>query len=308
MRVIQQPVDLKPEGRRICAAIGVFDGVHLGHQQVIRRALGDARHAEALSVVITFDRHPSTVVAPARAPLMLYTNPQKLRTLQQLGVDVVLMIPFTGEFSRIGGEEFIRSLARDIGQLKSLSVGSEFAFGARRSGNVALLQKLGAELGFTVHGLAAVALDGETVSSTRIRQAIADGRLDEADQMLGRTWSLSGRVVPGKQLGRTLGFPTANLDTTGLILPPTGVYVAHVVVEGVPHRAVLNIGLRPTVEGAAPAPRVEVHLLGFNGELYGAELEVFFILRLREERKFASLEELRRQIALDVETAARMFE
>jgi riboflavin kinase/FMN adenylyltransferase len=308
MRTIEQSRELAPGSRRVCAAIGVFDGIHLGHQQVIRRALVDSRQFEALSVVVTFDRHPSSVVAPSRTPPMLYTNEQKQRTLEQMGVDVMLMIPFTPQFSQVSGEDFIRGLARDFVQLRSLSVGSEFAFGHRRSGNVALLQKLGGELGFVVHGISAVALDGEIVSSTRIRQAIQEGRLDAADEMLGRAWSLAGSVVRGDQRGRTLGFPTANLDVHGLVLPPAGVYVAHALVTGRPYRAVLNIGVRPTVADGATSPRVEVHLLGFEGDLYGATMEVFIITRLREERRFASLEELRAQIARDVDAAARLFD
>ena len=307
MRVIQQTHELKSEGRRVCAAIGVFDGVHLGHQQVIRCTLVDAHQFGAISVVVTFDRHPSAVVAPERLPPMLYTNGQKLRTLEQLGLDVALLIPFDEAFSRLNGEQFIRQLITDFAGLRSLSVGSAFAFGYQRSGNVALLQKLGVELGFQVHGLAAVALDGETVSSTRIRQAILGGRLEEANQMLGRSWSLAGKVISGDKLGRTLGFPTANLDVTGLVLPPTGVYAVHAIADGVPRRAVLNLGFRPTVAFGSPSLRVEVHILDFDGDLYGQEIEVFFIGKLREEQRFLSVEALKSQIHRDLEAAVHLF-
>jgi riboflavin kinase/FMN adenylyltransferase len=186
-------------------------------------------------------------------------------------------------------------------------VGADFVFGHQRSGNVATLRKLGAELGFTVHGLAAVALDGWTVSSTRIRENVIRGDLDAASQMLGRTYGLAGAVIIGDQLGRTIGFPTANLDTAGQLLPPNGVYAGHAMVAGKEFRAVLNIGVRPTTNQPAPQPRVEVHLLEFSGNLYGQELEVFFTTKLRDERKFASLDELKSHIARDIGEAQRIF-
>jgi riboflavin kinase/FMN adenylyltransferase len=176
-------------------------------------------------------------------------------------------------------------------------------FGHRRSGNVALLKTLGAELNFTVHGLAAVALDGQTVSSTRIRDAVRAGDFDAAGQMLGRTYSLSGAVAHGDKLGGQLGFPTANLDTTGVLLPPTGVYAAQVSVGEKIHRAVLNLGVRPSVKNPAPQLRLEVHLLDFSGDLYGQELEITFTPKLRDEQKFSSLEELKAQIARDIAAA-----
>ena len=242
-------------------AIGFFDGVHLGHQQIIRQTIADARQHEAVALVITFDCHPNTVVAPNRVPPLIYSLPQKLRAIESLGGDALLLIHFDKPFSEQTGEAFIRGLARDLGHIQSLCVGSSFTFGHKRSGNVALLRTLGAELKFAVHGLAAVSLDGKAVSSTRIREAIRAGELDAASQMLGRAYSLAGRVVRGDQLGRQLGFPTANLDVTGLMLPPNGVYAVHASVARKSFRAVLNIGHRPTVGQPAPQLRVEVHLL-----------------------------------------------
>jgi riboflavin kinase/FMN adenylyltransferase len=191
-------------------------------------------------------------------------------------------------------------LARDPGSIHSISVGSDFVFGHRRSGNVASLKKLGAELGFYVHGLAAVSLDGHVVSSTRIREAIRAGKLDAASQMLGRPYAISGRVIEGNHLGQQLGFPTANLDATELALPPNGVYAAFANAKGKAYRAALNIGFRPTVAPTAPRVCVEAHLLDFNGDLYGEELEVEIGQKLREEAKFASQAELRGQIARDI--------
>jgi len=307
MKVIRSASDLKPDGRKVCAAIGVFDGVHLGHQQVIRRALSDAQQHEAMAVVVTFDQHPSAVVAPARVPPLIQSLPQKLRTLAALGVDATWLVHFDEDFSRQTGEVFVRALVRDFGQLHSVCVGSDFSFGHKRSGNVPLLQRLGQELHFAVHGLSAVSLDGEVVSSTRIREAIRAGRFEAAGEMLGRGYALAGEVIKGDQVGRKLGFPTANLDAPGLVLPPNGVYAVHVRLNEKWLRAVLNIGTRPTVASAAPSLRVEAHLLDFEGELYGQELEISFVEKLRDEQKFSSLDALKAQIAADIKLATEIF-
>ncbi len=307
MKIIHAASELRPGPRKVCLAIGMFDGVHIGHQQIIRQTLADARSHDAWAVVITFDRHPATVVAPDRVPPLIQTLSQKLRSIARLNVDATLLIHFDADFSRQTGEQFIRGLARDFGRLQSVCVGRDFVFGYQRSGNVALLRKLGEELQFIVHGLAAVTLDNQVVSSTRIRQAIRDGQLDLAGRMLGRPYALAGPVVPGDHLGHQLGFPTANLDTTGLVLPPTGVYAAHAEVEGTNHRAVLNIGYRPTIADPAPQLRVEAHLLDFHGDLYGKELELTFVKKLRDEAKFPSLDALKAQIARDSAAARQLF-
>jgi riboflavin kinase/FMN adenylyltransferase len=301
--VIHTANELQPSGRKICLAIGFFDGVHLGHQQIIRQTIADARQHDALAVVITFDHHPSTVIAPERAPALIYSLSQKLRTIESLGADTLWLIHFDHAFSQQPGEQFIHSLARDLGQIQSLCVGSNFTFGYKRDGNVSSLKRLGKELQFAVHGMAAVSLDGNTISSTRVREAVRTGNLDLASQMLGRTYALTGPVVTGDQLGRQLGFPTANLNVAGLVLPPNGVYAARTKAGGQSHRSVLNIGYRPTLQNPNPSLRVEVHLLDFNGDLYGQELEVFFAEKLRDERKFNSVEELKKQIEQDVSQA-----
>ena len=307
MKIIHAAAQLQPAGKRVCLAIGFFDGVHLGHQQIIRQTLNDARQHEAIALVVTFDQHPNVVVAPGRVPALIYSLPQKLRTIESLKVDTAWLIHFDKAFSEQTGEEFVRSLARDLGPLQSICVGANFVFGRKRGGNVELLQRLGSELKFTVHGLAAVALDGQAVSSTRIRQSIQAGELDAASQMLGRAYSLSGQVLRGDGLGARLGFPTANLDVTGLALPPKGVYVVQVEVCGQTWRAVLNIGTRPTLRLQEPRLQVEAHLLGFSGQLYGQEMEVIFVDRLREEKKFDSLDGLRAQIAEDIREAQKRF-
>jgi riboflavin kinase/FMN adenylyltransferase len=308
MQIVHDARELGTSGSRVCVAIGMFDGVHLGHQQVIRQTVADAARAEGRSVVVTFDRHPSSVVAPERAPTLIYSLPQRLRAIAEIGVQAACVVPFDRAFSELPAEDFVRGFIRDAGQLHSVCVGTAFAFGHRRAGNVALLRRLGDELEFVVHGLAAVAVSGRVVSSTRIREAIRSGDLDAASQMLGRPYGLAGVVRRGDQRGRQLGYPTANLDVRGIELPPHGVYVAHAFVSGASHRAVVNIGLRPTIAtGGADGAQVEAHLLRFDGDLYGAELELTLGQRLREERRFGSLQELKQQIASDIVTAEAVF-
>ncbi|HEY1490883.1 MAG TPA: bifunctional riboflavin kinase/FAD synthetase [Verrucomicrobiae bacterium] len=300
MKLIRAANELDNDSRKVCLAVGVFDGVHLGHQQIIRQTIADARQHDAIALVVTFDRHPNTIVAPDRVPPLIYSRAQKSRAIESLGADALLEITFDKSFSEKPGDVFIRELARDFGIIHSICVGADFVFGHQRGGNVALLKKLGAELNFFVHGLAAISLDGEVVSSTRIREAIRAGDFNGASQMLGRSYAISGRVVEGDGLGRQLGFPTANLDAANLIPPPNGVYSGCTKLKGRFYRVALNIGFRPTVASAAPQLRVEVHLLDFDGGLYGEELEVELTGKLRAERKFASLAELREQIARDI--------
>ena len=257
--------------------------------------------------MLTFDRHPNTVVAPSRLPPLVYSLPQKLRAIESLGAEKLLLIHFDKAFSEQTGEDFVRGLANGLGHIQSLCVGASFVFGHKRGGNVELLRRLGAELKFTVHGMAAVSLDGRAVSSTRIREAIRAGDLDRVSQMLGRAYSLAGTVVRGDGLGHQLGFPTANLDVTGLALPPHGVYAVHAEAGGKTHRAVLNIGLRPTLQNPSPQLRVEAHLIDFTGDLYGQEMEVAFVDKLRPETRFPSLAELRAQIARDILEAQLRF-
>ena len=299
MKIIRAANELGNGSRKVCLAIGVFDGVHLGHQQIIRQTVADARQHDSVALVVTFDQHPNAIVAPEKTPPQIFSRSQKLRGIAVLGADALLEIPFDKTFSEKAGEIFIRELARDLGKIHSICVGADFVFGHRRSGNVELLKKLGAELGFQVHGLAAVALDGQVVSSTRIREMIRTGNFDAANQMLGRPYAICGRVVEGDRLGRQLGFPTANLDSTNLVLPPNGVYAGGTNINGHAYRVALNIGTRPTV-AFGPQLRVEAHLLDFSGDLYGAELEVEIGAKLRDERRFGSPAELREQIGRDV--------
>jgi riboflavin kinase/FMN adenylyltransferase len=307
MQTLHSPDDFRSGGRKVSVAIGMFDGVHLGHQQLIRQAVADAEHHEGSAVVVTFDRHPNSVLAPDRVPPLIYSQPQKLRAVAALGAETTVIIPFTPDFSRQPADVFVRALTRQLAPVHSICVGSSFVFGHGRTGNVALLQQLGRELNFVVHGTAAVSLDNEIVSSTRIREAIRAGDLDAASQMLGREYALSGIVIRGDALGAQIGFPTANLDVRGMLAPPNGVYAAHAYVDGRRYRAAVNIGFRPTVRSTAPELRVEAHLLDFTADLYGREMELTFADKLRDEQKFAAVEALRDQIARDIAAARERF-
>jgi len=307
MRVLNDARSLQPVNGRVCCAIGMFDGVHLGHQQVIRQAVSDAHQLEATSLCVTFDQHPAEVTAPERAPLLIHTLEQKLSAFESLGIESTLVLPFDEAMSQISGEAFIHGLAIDLERVSSICVGANFVFGHNRSGDVKLLQQLGQNLNYITHGLASVSLDGQTVSSTRIREAISAGQLDAAGQMLGREYALCGIVIQGDQQGRQLGFPTANLDTTGLCTPPHGVYAAHAEINEQPHRAVVNIGLRPTLKDPQPSLHVEAHLLDFEDDLYEQTCNLTFVGKLREEEEFESMDALKLQIEKDVIQARYLF-
>ena len=307
MKIIHDARELQTATGRVCCAIGMFDGVHLGHQQVIRQAVSDAHQLEAASLCVTFDQHPAKVIAPERAPRLIQNLPQRLAAIEALGVEAALVLPFDEVMSQIPAEAFIQGLHVDLGRIHSICVGAHFAFGHGRDGNLELLQQLGQDMKFVVHGLSNLSLDGETVSSTRIRAAIVEGQLDAAGQMLGREYALAGEVVKGDQRGRELGFPTANLDITDLCTPPNGVYAAHAEVAGATHRAAVNIGLRPTVAEAEPTLHVEAHLLDFEGDLYGEVLTLTFVGKLRDEKPFDSLDALKAQIEKDIVQARYLF-
>lgn len=301
---LRATADLRSIAGPVFLAIGVFDGVHLGHRAVIERSLSDARAHAGTAVVVTFDPHPARVLRPERAPRLLTSTPHKLRIIRSLGIEQVLALPFTEAFAATEPESFIRELAATC-DLREICVGHEWAFGKNRAGNLALLDRLGHELGFDEVGVAAVEIDGEVVSSTIIRAAIEAGDLAKAARLLGRPYSVLGTVKLGNQLGRKLGFPTANLSAHNEQFPPNGVYAVSAEVEGRSLRGVANIGVRPTLEQAGGERLLEVHLFDFQGDLYGSDLEIFFRSFIRPEMKFASLEALKAQIANDALEANR---
>ncbi len=306
MRRLTAAVELNA-GAPVCAAIGVFDGVHQGHREILQRIQVHAAARGGVSLVITFDRHPNAVVAPDRAPLMISPLSQRLRLLEAAGIDATLVLPFDEALSRVPGEDFVRGLSRDLATLSSLTVGDDFTFGHKRSGDVPLLRRLGEELGFNIETVGGVELDGERVSSTRIRELIQTGDLAVAARFLGRGYSLAGKVVEGDRLGRTIGFPTANICVAGLVTPPMGVYAGRTAVEGKIWKVALNIGVRPTLGHATSVVRVEAHLIDFKGELVGQQLEIEVVSRLRSEMKFPDLAALSAQIREDVAAVRKLI-
>jgi riboflavin kinase/FMN adenylyltransferase len=283
-------------------APGNHDGVHLGHQALVRTA---RRHAQAHGLracALTFDPHPVALVAPERAPTPITTIARRTELLLAAGADEVLVQPFTREFANLSAEEFLQALlAREA---RALVVGPDFRFGKNRSGDVGLLERWGAANGLAVIVEPPVRLEGERVSSSAVREAIARGDVAHAAVLLGHVTDLTGLVTEGDRRGRSIGFPTANLATEPVLHPPDGVYaVVARVLDREPRvllRGVANLGIRPTF---AAGRSVEVHLFDFDGDLYGTRLRVGLVTRLREERKFPGLPALRAQITLDCETA-----
>jgi riboflavin kinase / FMN adenylyltransferase len=307
MRVLHTIAELEQIPQPIVLAFGVFDGVHLGHQEVIRRAQIHARAIQAQMVLFTFSPHPVRVLRPELAPLLLCALPHELMILDRLGVKNVLVCPFDKELADTPAGSFITHIAQKCRNLNAIFVGENWRFGKGREGDILMLQLLGKRLGFEAFGIAPILIDGQPVSSTLIRRAVEAGEFDEAHALLGRPYTVLGDVVKGKQLGRTLGFPTANLDVHNEQLPPLGVYAVQAKLDQVWHPAVANLGMRPTVAEELK-PQLEVHLLDYSGDLYGKQLEVRFIRHLRSEKKFPNLEELRAQIAQDSALARALLQ
>lgn len=287
----------------VVLAIGVFDGVHLGHRAVIERALTDAKAIKGTAVIVTFDPHPIRVLRPGEAPRLLTSTRHKLHLIRDLGIQHLLVIPFDKAFATMPPEAFIQELAGACHPLREICVGHQWSFGKGRAGNLDLLKTLGDQLGFDEVGVHAVQVDGMIVSSTLVRRAIEKGDFVTAARFLGREFTILGTVVEGDHLGKKIGFPTANLSTHNEQFPPNGVYVVDARRNSETLRGVVNIGVRPTVATASGERILEVHLLDFAEEIYGQELELTFRRYLRPEQKFANLDELRAQITRDVEAA-----
>jgi riboflavin kinase/FMN adenylyltransferase len=284
-------------------AVGNFDGVHRGHQALAAAALEEARGSGGTAAVLTFDPHPARVLQPQRAPSALMTLDQKAEALAAIGIHHLAVLEFTREVAAQSAEEFARSVLAGALGARCLVVGADFRFGRGRAGDAAALQGLGRALGFGVLVVAPVRHEGEPVSSTRIREALESGAVDRAAAMLGRHYGVDGRVVHGDERGRTIGFPTANVEPVNETLPGHGVYACWFRVAGEerPWPAAVNVGLRPTFEGQRLS--VEAHLLDFSGDLYGADARVSFVQRLRPEQRFAGVDALRAQIEQDVARA-----
>jgi riboflavin kinase/FMN adenylyltransferase len=280
--------------------VGTFDGVHCGHRDVVDRIVKRAAVLQTASVLITFDPHPLEVVNPAAAPLLLTTREEKLEVLAETGIDYLAVLPFTKALSEFSAEEFVERILRQRFRLRELFIGYDHGFGRQRAGNVSVLQSLGERDGFTVEVVDPVSNpDGHPVSSTSIRRAVAGGDLARAATGLGRPYSVSGTVIQGAQRGRTIGFPTLNLGAppSRKLLPPEGVYAVRVQTPGGPVGGMMNLGPRPTFGDSSTT--LEAHLFDNAGDYYGTNVRIDFVSRLRETRKFPSVDALREQLGQD---------
>ncbi len=308
MRLFRTFEELAQHARNVCLAIGVFDGVHLGHQRVIGQARDDAKRCDGLSIALTFDPHPMRVLRPDQAPLLLTSTAHKLALIDKLGVDACLLLTFDKPFSETAAETFVACVADRRNQLREICVGTRFRFGHDRTGDVRLLQTLAPQFGYELKEIKSVLTsDGEMISSTAVRQHVLGGNLERVSAMVGRPFSVLGTVEPGDHRGRELGFPTANLNPHNEALPPDGVYAVRVHLGAELLGGVVNIGVRPTFKDKPYGRVLEVHILDFDRDIYGQDVEVAFLQKLRDEQKFDSVNALKAQIADDVQAARKLL-
>ena len=306
--IIHFPDDTLPTGwHQPVLALGNFDGVHRGHAKIIDRVRRRADERGVTAAALTFDPHPSRVLRPDMAPPLLMTGAQKLAALGDAGMDGVAVVRFTEALSHWDPETFVRTVLVEWLRVAEVWVGANFLFGHERAGNFSLLRTLGGRYGFRAEKIDPVRYREFVVSSTRVRRLIADGRVDEAGALLGHHYMLEGTVAHGEQRGRQLGFPTANLDTDNELFPPNGVYATAVLIDGDIHAAVTNVGLRPTFTRTSPGPVVESHIFDLDQDLYGRDIKVAFVQRLRDEVAFTDGDALRTQIGRDCDQARALF-
>ena len=292
-------------GGRTVLSVGNFDGLHLGHQKILRTVLSRARATGHTAAAVTFDPHPMKLLRPDNAPRMIETLSQRLAGLEQIGLDAVLVLRFDRALSLLSPEDFLQRILIERLHTSAILVGASFCFGHRGAGDVRLLTQFGIEHGFDVEIVSPVEVGGTVVSSTAIRNAIAEGRVDQAVPLLGHPFLLTGEIRAGAGRGRTILFPTLNMIAEQELLPKLGVYATESLVGGKVFRSVTNVGTRPTFDGQGVT--VESHLFGFDERISGGAMEVRFHTRLREERKFSGAEELREQIARDIVAAREYF-
>ena len=304
MRIIDDAWNRETISESTVATVGNFDGIHRGQQRVLARVKERAEVLGVESAVVTFDPHPLEVLRPERPPQRITIAEQKESLITDLGLDLLINVRFTKEFSQTSARSFVEDLLfRKVGT-REIHVGSDFGFGYRRQGNLDLLQALGEELGFVAEGLSEFEIDGDVVSSTRVRNAVREGRVEDAAVFLGRPFALVGEVVRGEGRGKEQGWPTINIEPEHLLLPANGVYASQV---WLPARqrlvdAVTNVGLRPTFANGNTRV-VEAHLFDFDEDIYQERVELSFAVRLREEKRFPSVDELIEQISMDAHRA-----
>jgi riboflavin kinase/FMN adenylyltransferase len=288
--------------------IGSYDGVHLGHRAIIRQLIAGAHEINIPAVVITFYPHPATVLRDRRRHFYLTSPEEQSSLLEDMGVDVLITHPFNKEISKMSAYDFIAKMDQHL-DFSHLWVGHDFTLGRDREGDIPTLQKFGESFGYRLNIVDPIKFEDGVVSSSVIRAALASGDMEMAHELLGRPYQVDGVVVPGDGRGRTFGIPTANLDVwSKKALPKVGVYVCRAVIDGKIWGAVTNIGVRPTFDANKPTPRIETHLLNFNEKIYGKTMSVFFIARLRDEKRFSNTQTLVNQIHLDIHAAEVIFE
>jgi riboflavin kinase/FMN adenylyltransferase len=304
MQIVKELAELTPK-QETMLTIGVFDGVHLGHQHLIKRLNKQAAERGLLSGVVTFRGHPQEVLYPQIELTFLTTIEERIGLIQNLGVEFIAILSFTPETAQLSARQFI-SLLKEHAKMQGLLIGPDFALGRGREGNATVLKALGQELGFTVTSVPQLTVAGQVVSSTLIREALSRGDMKQVTRLLGRHFTLSGVVVTGSKRGKSLGFPTANIAPEATqALPPDGVYVTWAQIDNELYRAATNIGISPTFNGGERM--IEAYVLDFNGDLYGRKVALQFIERIRDEIHFATAEELQRQIDRDVKRARALL-
>ena len=307
MKIIRGLLNVKEEHRGSVATIGNFDGVHLGHQKILSEVIARARELNTTSMLICFEPQPKEFFDVYNAPARLTRFREKVQLLRELGLDQVFCVKFDEKARNMTASEFVRILTDDL-RLSALFVGDDFRFGQDRSGDYSQLQKAGVEHGFSVHNMYTIAVEDTRVSSTRIRESLAGGNFELAEKLLGRPYSITGKVIYGRQLGRTLGVPTANIQLHRYVAPISGVYACEMELPGSLAQGVANVGVRPTIDDKTPKPILEVYLFDFDGNLYGKTVRVVFRHKIREEKKFDGLDELKAAIAEDIREARNLFE
>jgi riboflavin kinase/FMN adenylyltransferase len=284
---------------RTAISLGNYDGVHLGHRVILEKTIGLAKDANIASVAVTFDPVPKKILQPQTAPPLIQTLQQRLAKLESVGMEYTIVVHFSAEFAQKRPEEFVQQFLVEKLNVQYFVVGENFSFGHQKQGNLSLLKKMGAANDFQVVGIPEVYKNGIRISSSQIREFIQQGHMEDAADFLGYPFSLMGTVVEGEHLGGKIGTPTANLDFENEIVPAKGVYVSRASFEGQSYFSVTNVGVRPTFHGKKLT--VEAHLLDFSGELYGSRMELHFLHKLRDEIRFAGVEELKTQIQKDIE-------
>lgn len=285
--------------------LGVFDGLHLGHQAIMRRVVERAKDTGAIPTAITFDPHPRAVLHPRSAPPLLQTLDQRLSNLEILGIEQSIVFPFSKEFASQPAEDFIQRTIHERLHAQEVYLGKGFAFGKDRGGNIELLKKMSGELGFIAEDVDEVQLRGQRISSSQIRKLLTHGRVNLARRMLGRPYGVEGEVVRGERRGHQIGFPTANLNPVNRVIPKFGVYATTTLINGSWLKSITNIGVRPTFDGSNMS--IETFVFDFDGDLYGDVLRVRFLHRIRDEKKFNGIDELRSQIEADTARARNYF-